>query len=322
MIFLWGGVGVLLRAAVSAALWYLVGMGVAGRSETVLAVKFAEVLPHLDERQRRLVLGAEARALGHGGIGLVARAAGVSVDLVSAGAAELAGGAEPGGWVRRPGGGRARLADVDPGLVVALLELVEPDMRGDPMSPLRWTTKSTRNLAAQLTGAGRPVSAGTVADLLRAQGFSLQGNVKVLEGAQHPDRDAQFWYINDQVKGHQGTGDPVASVDAKKKEIVGQFKNPGRQWSPKGEPVRVDTHDFPDADLGKVAPYGVYDVAANTGWVNVGTDHDTAAFAVESIRRWWNRCASAFADDVPWSCWIRITRMRMCSRNSSSTRRW
>ena len=267
-------------------------------------MKFAEVLPHLDERQRRLVLGAEARALGHGGIGLVARAAGVSVDLVSAGAAELAGGAEPGGRVRRPGGGRARLADADPGLVVALLELVEPDMRGDPMSPLRWTTKSTRNLAAQLTGAGRPVSAGTVADLLRAQGFSLQGNVKVLEGAQHPDRDAQFWYINDQIKGHQGTGDPVASVDAKKKEIVGQFKNPGRQWSPKGEPVRVDTHDFPDADLGKVAPYGVYDVAANTGWVNVGTDHDTAAFAVESIRRWWNARGRA---DYPAATRLLIT---------------
>jgi hypothetical protein len=188
--------------------------------------------------------------------------------------------------------------------VVALLELVEPDMRGDPMSPLRWTTKSTRNLAAQLTGAGRPVSAGTVADLLHAQGFSLQGNVKVLEGAQHPDRDAQFRYINDQIKGHQVSGDPVASVDAKKKEIVGQFKNPGRQWSPKGGPVRVDTHDFPDADLGKVAPYGVYDVAGNTGWVNVGTGHDTAAFAVESIRRWWNARGRA---DYPAATRLLIT---------------
>lgn len=263
-------------------------MDVAGQSETVLAAKFAEVLPHLDERQRRVVLGAEARALGHGGIGLVARAAGVSVDLVSAGVAELAGGAEPGGRVRRPGGGRPRLADTDPGLVAALLELVEPDMRGDPMSPLRWTTKSTRNLAAELTRAGRPVSAGTVADLLHAEGFSLQGNAKVLEGTQHPDRDAQFQYINDQIKEHQGAGDPVASVDAKKKEIVGVFKNPGRQWSRKGEPVKVDTHDFPDAELGKVAPYGIYDVTANTGWVNVGTDHDTAAFAIASIRRWWN----------------------------------
>lgn len=217
----------MLWAAVSVALWYLVGMGVAGQSESVLAVKFAEVLPHLDERQRRLVLGAEARALGHGGIGLVARVAGVSVDLVSAGVAELAGGAEPGGRVRRPGGGRPRLVDADPGLVAALLELVEPDMRGDPMSPLRWTTKSTRNLAAELTRAGRPVSAGTVADLLQAQGFSLQGNAKVLEGAQHPDRDAQFRYINEQIKEHQGARDPVAGVDAKKKEAVGGVQEPG-----------------------------------------------------------------------------------------------
>ena len=263
-------------------------MGVAGVSEAVLAVKFAEVLPHLDERQRRLVLGAEARSLGHGGIGLVARAAGVSVDLVSAGVAELAAGAEPGGRVRRLGGGRPRLTDTDPGLVRALLELVEPDMRGDPMSPLRWTTKSSYNLARELTGSGRRISADTVADLLRAQGFSLQGNAKVLEGSQHPDRDVQFRYINDQVKEHQGAGQPVVSVDAKKKEIVGAFKNPGRQWSPKGEPVRVDTHDFPDTELGKVAPYGVYDLAANTGWVNVGSDHDTAAFAIASIRGWWN----------------------------------
>jgi len=182
----------------------------------VLAAKFTVIFPHLDERQRRLLMGAEARALGHGGIRLVARAAGVREATVSLGVDELDSGAEPLGRARRPGGGRKRAADLDPGLHPALLALVEPDERGDPMSPLRWTTKSTRKLAAELTRQGHRVGADTVGDLLREEGFSLQGHAKTIEGMRHPDRDAQFRYINEQVKGHEGTADPVISVDTKK----------------------------------------------------------------------------------------------------------
>jgi Rhodopirellula transposase DDE domain len=253
-----------------------------------LAAKFEALLPHLDERQRRLVLGAEARSLGRGGGRLVARATGIREATVSRGVTELESGQAPLGRVRQRGGGRKRVADLDTGLVPALLALVEPDERGDPMSPLRWTTRSTRNLAAVLTGQGHKVGADVVADLLREQGFSLQSNVKTLEGTQSPDRDAQFRYVNEQVKAHQGDGQPVVSVDTKKKELVGPFANAGREWRPKGDPVRVDTHDFPSSAVGKVVPYGIYDLAANTGWVNVGTDHDTAAFAVQSLRRWWD----------------------------------
>ena len=201
---------------------------------------------------------------------------------------ELDSGAGPLGRARRPGGGRKRAADVDPGLRPALLALVEPQERGDPMSPLRWTAKSTRGLAAELARQGRKVGADTVGDLLREEGFSLQGNAKTIEGQRHPDRDAQFRYISEQVKAHQDTADPVISVDTKKKENVGEFKNGGREWRPKGQPVATRTHDFPDEQLGKAIPYGVYDLTANAGWVLVGTDHDTAASAVESIRRWWN----------------------------------
>jgi len=253
----------------------------------VLAAKFGAVLPHLDERQRRLVLGAEARALGHGGIRLVARAAGVREATVARGVSELDAGEEPLGRARRPGGGRKRAAVLDPGLVPALLALTEPGERGDPMSPLRWTTKSTRRLAEELTRQGHRAGADTVGDLLRAEGFSLQGNAKTMEGKQHPDRDAQFRYISEQARAHQVTADPVVSVDTKKKELVGQYGNGGREWRPAGEPVRVRDHDFPDPVQGKAIPYGVYDLAADAGWVSVGTDHDTAAFAVESIRRWW-----------------------------------
>ena len=253
----------------------------------MLAAKFEAIFPHLDERQRRLLLGAEARALGHGGIRLVAGAAGVREATVSLGAGELESGAEPLGRARRPGGGRKRAADLDPGLRPALLALVEPDERGDPMSPLRWTAKSTRVLADELMAQGHKFSADTVGDLLRAEGFSLQGNAKTTEGAQHPDRDAQFRYISEQARACQMAGDPVISVDTKKKELVGDFANGGKEYRPQGRPVPVRTHDFMDKDLGKAIPYGVYDVAADAGWVNVGTDHDTAAFAVESIRRWW-----------------------------------
>jgi transposase len=263
-------------------------MGGNEEAAQVLAAKFAVIFPHLDERQRRLLMGAEARALGHGGIRLVARAAGVREATVSLGVDELDAGAEPLGRARRPGGGRKRAADLDPGLRTALLALVEPAERGDPMSPLRWTVKSTRNLAGELTRQGHKVSADTVGDLLRDEGFSLQGNAKTLEGTRHPDRDAQFRYISEQVKAHQGAGDPVISVDTKKKELIGEFANAGRNWRPKGQPAAVRTHDFPGDSEGKAIPYGVYDVTADAGWVNVGTDHDTAAFAVESIRRWWN----------------------------------
>jgi Rhodopirellula transposase DDE domain len=256
-------------------------------SPEVLAAKFEAIFPHLDERQRRLLMGAEARALGHGGIRAVARAAGVREATVSLGVDELDSGAEPLGRARRPGGGRKRAADLDPGLRPALLALVEPDERGDPMSPLRWTVKSTRRLAAELTRQGHRVGADTVGDLLRKEGFSLQGNAKTIEGQRHPDRDAQFRYISEQVKDHQGTADPVISVDTKKKELVGEFRNAGREWRPRGEPAATRTHDFPQDSLGKAVPYGVYDVTGNTGWVSVGTDHDTAAFAVESVRRWW-----------------------------------
>ncbi|KUJ38645.1 ISAzo13 family transposase [Streptomyces sp. MI02-2A] len=253
-----------------------------------LAVKFAVLLPHLDERQRRLLMAAEARGLGHGGVRAVAQAAAVSETTVRKGVFELEAGEGPLGRVLRPGGGRKRAADLNPGLRPALLELVEPDVRGDPTSPLRWTVKSTRALAQELTRAGHRVSADTVADLLREEGFSLQANAKTIEGSQHPDRDAQFRYLNEQARDHRDAGQPVISVDTKKKELIGEFKNNGRQWRPTGEPVPVNVHDFADPQLGKAVPYGIYDLAANTGWVNVGTDHDTAAFAVESIRRWWH----------------------------------
>ncbi|HEX5298440.1 MAG TPA: ISAzo13 family transposase [Streptosporangiaceae bacterium] len=258
-----------------------------------MAAKFAAIFPHLDERQRRLLMGAEARALGHGGIRLVARAAGVREATVSLGVDELDSGAEPLGRARRPGGGRKRAADLDPGLRPALLALVEPDERGDPMSPLRWTTKSTRNLADELTRQGHKAGADTVGGLLRAEGFSLQGNARTLEGRRHPDRDAQFRYINEQARAHQDAGDPVISVDTKKKELVGQFAGAGREWRPKGQPVATHTHDFPGDSAGKAVPYGVYDITGNTGWVSAGTDHDTAAFAVESIRRWWKAAGQA-----------------------------
>ena len=254
----------------------------------MLAAKFETIFPHLDERQRRLLMGVEARALGHGGIRLVAGAAGVREATVLLGVSELESGAGPLGRARRPGGGRKRLADADPGLVPALLALVEPEERGDPMSPLRWTVKSTRSLAGELTRQGHKVSADTAGDLLRAEGFSLQGNAKTIEGTRHPDRDGQFRYINEQARAYQAAGDPVISVDAKKKEQVGQFGNAGRTWRPRGGPVAVRSHDFPGDAEGQAIPYGIYDLAANAGWVNVGTDHNTAQFAVESIRRWWN----------------------------------
>ena len=247
------------------------------------------LLPVLDEKARRLVLGAVARAAGAGGTGAVAALTGASWQTVADGAAELESGqVAPPGRVRRHGGGRKRLAGHDPGLVPALLALVEDSTRGDPVSPLMWTTRSLRNLSDELAGQGHRCSPQTAGRLLRGQGFSLQANAKTAEGRQHPDRDAQFRYIAGLAGKFLAAGDPVISVDAKKKEQVGPYARAGREWRPAGDPVPVRDHDFPDEDLGTVTPYGVYDVGANAGFVNVGTDHDTAAFAVESIRCWWD----------------------------------
>jgi hypothetical protein len=245
------------------------------------------IRPYLDERAWRLLLGAEAKVLGRGGIKLVAVAAAVHADTVAAGVRELDDGEPIPGRVRRPGAGRPPMTVTDPDLLTALEKLVDPISRGDPESPLRWTTKSTTKLATELTAAGHRVSARTVAKLLKAAGYSLQVNSKTIEGAQHLDRDAQFGYLNTEVQRFQAGGDPVISVDTKKKELVGNYKAAGREWEPAGSPRPVKVHDFADKQLGKVAPYGVYDIAANTGWVNVGTDAATGAFAVESIRRWW-----------------------------------
>jgi len=256
-----------------------------------LKAKFSEIGPLLNERQLRFVALAEAKSLGHGGIKAVAEASGLSRRSIERAKAE-AGRCPalppcPARRVRRPGGGRKKLAEQDPGLLKALDELVDPATRGDPMSPLRWTSKSTVKLARELQKAGHQISANTVGDLLKQTGYSLQSVRKKLEGASHEDRDLQFRFINDSVARFQECGYPVVSIDAKKKELVGAFHNKGREWHPKGEPEDANTHDFMDKKLGKVTPYGVFDIASNEGWVSVGIDHDTARFATETIRRWW-----------------------------------
>jgi hypothetical protein len=273
-------------------------MGLSWESEDGLRAVFEEIGPHLNERQRRLLAGAHARAWGRGGIGAVARASGIRESTVSTGAHELAAGVLPSGRVRREGGGRKSLAEADPGLVSALMGLIEPEERGDPVSPLRWTTKSLRNLAGELRERGHRVSYSTVAGLLRGAGFSLQGNAQVLEGSAHPDRDAQFRYLNERVRQHLDSGQPVISVDAKKKEAIGPFAAPGRELRPKQDPVKVASHDFDKAHVPAAIPYGIYDMGANTGWVNVGTGRNTAEFAVESIRRWWNAQGAADYPDA------------------------
>ncbi len=246
------------------------------------------LLPQLDERSRRLVLGAVARAAGDGGITAVAQAAGASWQTVANGAAELASGdAVAPGRVRRPGAGRKKLEEHDPRLIPALRELLEASTRGDPMSLLTWTTLSVRGVAAELTAAGHPCGKNAVLRMLHAEGFSTQGNSRAIEGKRHPDRDAQFRYISDAAKRYLAAGDPVISIDTKKKELVGLYAQKGTEWRAKGDPRRVRDHDFPDPDGRKAIPYGVYDIGDNSGFVNVGTDHDTAQFAVESVRRWW-----------------------------------
>jgi DNA-binding phage protein len=258
-------------------------------TDTALIKKrFESIEPFLDERMRRLLAAAEAAALGRGGITKVSRATGVSRPTIAAGLEELA---DPSlvdtKRVRRAGGGRKRTVDTDPTLVQDLESLIEPATRGDPESPLRWTSKSVRKLAQELNRLGHQVSHRLVAELLHELDYSLQANRKTKEGDSHPDRDVQFEHINAQVKTFQAAGQPAISVDTKKKELVGDFKNGGREWQPQGEPEKVRVHDFLIPELGKVAPYGIYDMTHNLGWVNVGIDHDTATFAVESIRRWW-----------------------------------
>jgi len=249
-------------------------------------------LPRMDERMRRQWAGAEAAALGWGGLTAVSRATGLAMNTIKAGRAELGVSGSSARRssdtrIRRPGGGRKPITQTDPALRSLLLELVDPATRGHPQSPLLWSSKSTSKLAAELTRQGHPVSDRTVAALLKAEHYSLQANRKTLEGSSHPDRDAQFGYINQQAILALREDRPVVSVDTKKKELVGEFKNSGQEWQPRGQPQTVNVHDFPDPKRGKAIPYGVYDVANNEGWVSVGTNHDTAEFAAASIGRWW-----------------------------------
>jgi len=271
------------------------------RIETV----YDALAPVMDERMRRQWAAAEAQAYGWGGSHAISTAIGMSMNTVRRGLQELAERAahpevEVSARVRQVGGGRKRQTELDPDLPAALERLIEPATRGDPESPLRWTCKSTTRLASELTAAGHPVSASTVGRLLRAADYSLQSNRKAKEGADHPDRNAQFEHIAATVQSFQQRGQPVISVDTKKKELtrtcvtavgagVGEFRMAGQEWQPKGEPVEVLIHDFIDKDLGKAIPYGVYDLTANEGWVSVGIDHDTARFATEAIRRWWQK---------------------------------
>jgi hypothetical protein len=255
--------------------------------------KFRSLVPELDERRRRQWAASEARDWGRGGVTLVAAATGLSRPTITAGLRELdlpkAQRIIAAGRVRRAGGGRRPATETDPALMAALEALIEPATRGDPESPLRWTCKSTRRLAEELTQQDHPIGARTVAELLHQAGYSLQANRKTREGGSHPDRNAQFEYINQRVERFGRRGQPAISVDTKKKELVGDFKNGGREWRPAGDPDEVRVHDFLDKKLGKAIPYGVYDIVNNQGWVNVGIDHDTAQFAAHSIRRWWTQ---------------------------------
>jgi hypothetical protein len=252
-----------------------------------LTEKLRRVWPHLNERGRRMLAAAEALALGHGGVSQISRACGLSRVTILHGIRDLAEPALSEGRVRRAGGGRKSLVTQDPALPEVLESLVEPLARGDPEAPLRWTCKSTRTLARELTARRHPISHEKVAQLLRGLDYRLQGTRKTEEGADHPDRDAQFRYINRAVRHAVAHGTPVISVDTKKKELVGNFANPGQQWRPTKTAPRVQTHDFPTPAVPRAYPYGIYDLRHNTGFVNVGTDHDTATFAVASIRGWW-----------------------------------
>ncbi len=253
-----------------------------------IAARYKALEPVLDERARRLMAAAESQAIGRGGISAVSKATGIMRPVIRQGIAELK---EPGssasGRIRREGGGRKKAVDKDGSLQSDLQSLLESTTRGDPESPLRWTCKSVRQLTAELKRMKHSVSHQVVANLLHALGYSLQGNRKTREGSNHPDRNAQFEHLNGKVKWCLGRRQPVISVDTKKKELVGDFSNKGQEWRPRGEPEKVRVHDFVDKELGRATPYGIYDVGSNSGWVSVGMDHDTAEFAVETIRRWW-----------------------------------
>jgi len=258
--------------------------------QSPIRTRFASLLPQLDERERRLLAATEARLAGYGGIAAVVRATGLAASTIGRGLRDLAaeGSLDP-QRVRRQGGGRKPLTVTDPNLLSDLLLLVEPGERGDPMSPLRWTCKSLRRLADEMAKMGHKVSRTVIGELLRAENFSLQGNRKTEEGGEHEDRDAQFRHIDRSVTVAMLAQQPVISVDTKKKELVGPFKNNGREWRPQGSPEEVRVHDFVIKELGRAVPYGIYDLAANAGWVSVGMNHDTAAFAVNTIRRWWQQ---------------------------------
>lgn len=253
-----------------------------------LKQKFRSIWPLLDERTRRLMAASEAIGLGYGGVSMVRRACGLSRKAIAKGIREIQGGASPSeGRMRRPGGGRKKITVTDPALLAALELLIESGTRGDPESPLRWICKSTRTLAVQLTNENHPISYVKVAQLLHEQNYSLQSNRKTEEGEDHPDRDAQFRHINTCVKKALAAGMPVISVDTKKKELIGNYENAGQQWLAAKKPRKVSGHDFPDPEVPRAYPYGIYDLGRNAGFVNVGTDHDTGAFAVASIRGWW-----------------------------------
>ena len=263
-------------------------------SEGALKEKYETLSPFLDERSLRLIVAADAQALGYGGVSQVARASGFSRTTIHAGIKELKNREDeppptgfPSPRIRKPGGGRKRLKDKDEALIASLEKLLDPVTRGDPMSPLRWTCKSTSELAKELKRMGFHVSQPTVWRLLDEMGYSMQSNRKTLEGSKHPDRNAQFEFINQSVQDFLSRGLPVISVDTKKKELIGLYKNNGKQWLRKGKPIEVKVYDFVDQELGKAIPYGVYDIGRNEGWVSVGVDHDTAEFAAETIYRWW-----------------------------------
>jgi transposase len=263
--------------------------------EEIISKKYNLLKPFLDEQSKRLFAAAEALSIGKGNISIVSRATGISENTIKKGCNELESGKVgtietpiPDDKIRAPGGGRKKSVEKDPTLLPDLETLIEPTSRDDPESPLRWTSKSLRKLAEELQKMGHKISHARVADMLHMLGYSLQANKKTIEGTEHPDRDDQFKHINEKCKTFQDEKQPVISVDSKKKELIGNFKNAGRELRPKKDPILVNVYDFKDKELGKVNPYGVYDITNNNGWVNVGIDNDTASFAVESIRRWWN----------------------------------
>jgi hypothetical protein len=266
---------------------------------TAIRDRFLDLSPHLNERGRRIFAASQARSVGYGGIAAVSRATGIAASTIGRGLAELSATDQfASNRVRRPGGGDRPLVAKDPTLLADLLAMVEPDARGDPMSPLRWTCKSLSQLASALVAMGHKIGRSAVGDLLHREKFSLQANRKTREGDAHPDRDAQFKHLNESVRAALAEGEPVISVDTKKKELVGDFKNAGQTWRPRGEPEQVRVHDFLIQELGRAAPYGVYDLAANAGWVGVGMNNDTAAFAVQTIRRWWQEIGQSRYPDA------------------------